>query len=281
MSPYLAKPFLKWAGGKTQLTPYLEELLPRDIRTYYEPFIGGGSFFFHLANKGRFERAVLSDYNPELINCYKVIRDFHSELVEQLEILSITKDDFYRIRAENPQDLSPVRRAARTIYLNKTCFNGLYRLNKKGQFNVPYGQYKHTPKLYNQETLEGCAEVLNRYAVLHTHDFAKATKTAVEGDVVYFDPPYVPLTPTSNFKNYTGDDFTLYDQQRLAICFKELASRGVAVIASNSDTPLVRELYEPFEKHVVQARRSINSKGSKRGPVNELIIVGRPATIPK
>ena len=268
------RPFLKWAGGKTQLLPQLEELLPRTINTYFEPFIGGGAFFFHLANKNRFKRAVLNDWNPELVNAYRVVSDFTEELIEQLGQFEISKDYFLEIRATDPNDLSPVRRAARTIYLNKTAFNGLYRQNKKGQFNVPWGQYKN-PRILNPEVLRACGRVLNHYASLYTGDFSKSTEGAGEGDVVYFDPPYVPLSSTSNFRSYTSDGFTMDDQKRLAEHFKELVNRGAAVIASNSDTPEVHELYEGFERHTVKARRNINSKGGKRGPVNELIIVGR------
>lgn len=279
-----ARPFLKWAGGKTQLIPQLEDLLPRDIKTFYEPFIGGGSFFFHLANKRRFTRAVLNDWNPELVNAYRVVRDFVEELIEQLALYEINKETFEELRKTDPNDLSPVRRAARTIFLNKTCFNGLYRLNKKGHFNAPWGSYKN-PKVLNEAVLRNCSEALNRFAVLHNKDFAETVKTAKFGDVVYFDPPYVPLNPTSNFLNYTSDGFSWTDQRRLALCFRELVDRGVAVIASNSDTPQVHELYEGFERHIVQARRSINSKGNKRGPINEVVIVGRsdrsPSIYPK
>lgn len=269
-----AKPFLKWAGGKRQLLPELEKLLPKKIETYYEPFIGGGAFFFHLANQGRFHRAVLNDWNPELINVYRVVRDFPDELVEQLDRLEITKEVFMELRAVDPMTLAPVRRAARTIFLNKTGFNGLYRLNKKGQFNVPWGKYKN-PKVLDPDNIMACGKTLNRYASLHTGDFSKIVEKAVADDVVYFDPPYVPLNSTSNFKSYTSEGFTLDDQRRLAICFRELVERGVRVIASNSDTPVVRELYEGFEIHDASARRSINSKADQRGPINELIIVGR------
>jgi DNA adenine methylase len=269
-----AKPFLKWAGGKTQLIPQLEALLPRSIETYYEPFIGGGAFFFHLANKNRFQGAVINDWNPELVNAYRVVRDFTSELIEQLGCFEINKEAFLELRATDTNALSPVRRAARTIYLNKTAFNGLYRLNKKGQFNVPWGKYDN-PKVLNVEVLEACAQALHKFAVLDNLDFSETVKNAKEGDVVYFDPPYVPLNATSNFLGYTSEGFGLRDQQRLATCFRELADKGVAVIASNADAPLVHELYQGFERHLVQARRNINSKGGKRGPINEVIIVGR------
>lgn len=274
-----ARPFLKWVGGKTQIVPKIEELLPRDIETYYEPFIGGGALFFNLANKRRFTRAVLNDWNPELINVYRVVRDFVDELVEQLSLLEINKEFFLELRKTDPNDLSPVRRAARTLYLNKTCFNGLYRLNKKGQFNSPWGKYKN-PNIINEVVLRNCSEALNRFAILHNKDFSETVETAKFGDVVYFDPPYVPLNDTSNFLNYTSDGFTWDDQRRLAICFRKLVEKGVAVIASNSDTPQVHELYEGFERHIIQARRSVNSKGSGRGPINEVLIVGRSDRTP-
>jgi len=275
----LARPFLKWAGGKTQLLSPIEALLPKSIRTYYEPFIGGGALFFHLASRHVVERAVIADYNSELITCYKVVRDFVGELIEELQVHTVDKDHFLEVRSQHPDTLTPIQRAARTIYLNKTGFNGLYRVNKRGQFNVPYGSYKN-PRILDEANLRACAEVLNRYAVIHAKDFSQTVKTATEGDVVYFDPPYVPITPTSNFLGYTSGGFTLDDQKRLAVCFENLVRRGVAVIASNSDTSVVRDLYGAYEMHVVQARRNINSKGSKRGPVGELLIVGRPAKVP-
>lgn len=270
-----ARPFLKWAGGKTRLLGVLSELLPDDIETYHEPFLGGASLFFHLAQRGRFRHAVLNDLNPEVANCYRVVRDFASELVEQLTALRVSKDIFEELRGIEPTSLSPVRRAARMIYLNKTAFNGLYRVNQRGRFNVPWGDYKN-PKVVDEENLLACSYVLNGATTLLDGDFVAAVGQAAPGDVVYFDPPYVPLSRTASFKNYTKDGFTLNDQQRLAICVRDLASKGVLVLLSNSDTPTVRELYAGFEIHVVKMRRNISSKGDGRGPVDEVIVSTRP-----
>lgn len=268
------RPFLKWVGGKTKLLPQLLPLLPKRINTYYEPFLGGAAVFFHLASTGLINRAVLNDFNPELINCYRVVRDFPEELIEQTARLKFDPGVFKELRAIRPSALSPVRRAARTIYLNRTGFNGLYRLNKKGEFNVPWGKYVN-PTILDAPRIRACGEALNRYASLYSEDFSSVVEAAVAGDVVYFDPPYVPLNATSNFRSYTKEGFGLQDQKRLALCFRQLVERGVAVLASNSDTPLVRELYSDFETHVVHMRRNINSKGEGRGPINELLLVGR------
>jgi DNA adenine methylase len=278
-----AQPFIKWAGGKRQLLPALSEILPRRMKTYYEPFLGGGAVFFHLAAEGRFERAVLNDWNRELIDCYRVIRDFPDDLIRKLlDHMSNewnTASYFDTIRAQKPEGLDPAERAARMIYLNKTCFNGLYRVNKRnGQFNVPFGRYKN-PTLFNEQNLRACSQVLNRLAALHTGDFVNAVETAGEGDVVYFDPPYVPLSVTSNFASYTSDGFSINDHHRLAALFRELFEKGVAIVLSNSDTEIVRALYQGFEMHPVQAKRHINSKADGRGPVGELIIVGRRPAI--
>jgi DNA adenine methylase len=269
-----AHPFLKWAGGKTQLAGRLFKMLPRQIDTYYEPFVGGGAIFFALAQEGRFRHAVLNDTNQELMDAFRSVRDFPDELVEQLTRLPFSKETFQALREIMPMDLSPVRRTARMIYLNRTCFNGLFRVNKAGKFNAPWGKYKN-PKIINADNLRACGELLNRVASLYCQDFSTVLDAAQPGDAVYLDPPYLPLSETSNFRSYTVDGFTIDDHHRLAICFKELAARDVAVIASNSDTELTRKLYEGFEQHEVKARRNINSKGNKRGPISELIIVGR------
>ena len=270
-----ARPFLKWAGGKTQILDKLLGLLPPKFGTYYEPFVGGGAVFFALAAENRFQRAVLNDSNQELMDCYRVIRDFPDDLVALLGTLPFGKAEFTRLKTLRPQDLTPVTRAARTIYLNKTGFNGLYRVNQiRGEFNVPFGQWKRPPKTLDEPNLRACAEVLNRYVALYAADFVDVLNDAGPGDVVYFDPPYVPVSASSNFRSYTSKGFGLKDQQRLAAFSKELVKRGVKVVASNSDTDLTRALYEEFEVHEVQARRCINSKGSRRGPVGELIFVG-------
>lgn len=275
-----ARPFVKWAEGKTQILDRLLAILPHKCETYYEPFVGGGALFFALAAEGRFRRAMLNDSNRELMDCYRAIRDFPDDLVELLGTFPFGKAEFERLKSLRPQDLNPVTRAARMIYLNKTGFNGLYRVNKiRGEFNVPFGKWTRPPKTLDEPNLRACAEVLNRYVAIHATDFVEVMSDAGPGDVVYFDPPYVPVSASSNFRSYTSKGFGLRDQQRLVAVFKELVERGVKVVASNSDTEMTRALYQGFELHEVQARRCINSKGASRGPVGELIIVGRPAKV--
>jgi DNA adenine methylase len=268
-----AKPFLKWAGGKARLVGTLSDLLPDEIETYYEPFIGGGALLFHLAQQGRFRRAVLNDFNPELANCYTVIRDSVDDLIQKLAGLTVSSEAFYSLRALDPETLPPVDRAARTIYLNKTCFNGLYRQNKRGAFNVPWGDNAN-PLVLDEPNLRLCSALLEHVRI-RIGDFAQAVHDVEPGDAVYFDPPYVPLSATSNFKSYTAEGFTLQDQKRLADTCRDLTGRGIFIVESNSDTPTVHSLYEDFERIVVRMRRNINAKASSRGPVNELVIMSR------
>lgn len=275
--PKPARPFLKWAGGKHGLINKIVPLFPESIRTYYEPFFGGGAIFFHLASEHRFEHAVLNDVNLDLITAYRVVRDFPDELMSGLRAMAVDEDIYKRVRAWDPDDLDPVMRAVRFVYLNKTCFNGLWRVNKQGKFNVPYGKWKRTPKLYDEENVRACAWELNRWAQIHHGDFWGICEWPKPGDLVYFDPPYVPLTPTSNFGDgYTQGGFSLDDQSRLVAACRDLNERGVTTVVSNSDCEIVRRLYDRFELHKIQARRAINSKGDKRGPVGELVIIGRP-----
>lgn len=274
-----AKPFVKWAGGKSALVPTLKSILPAKIHTYFEPFLGGGALFFALAQEERFQRAALNDCNVELMDTYRTIRAFPDAFTKALaslktEYLASPQEVYLRERARDPEALSPFDRAVRFVFLNKTGFNGLYRVNKKGGFNVPFGRYDN-PRIADTANIKACAEVLSQFVVLTSQDFETATSGATPGDAVYFDPPYVPLTPTANFTAYSPGGFGLTEQKRLAQTFRDLADAGVAVVASNSDTKIVRELYEGFEIHEVKARRSINRDGGKRGPVGELIIVGR------
>jgi DNA adenine methylase len=270
---------MKWAGGKTALLPTLLDLFPKRVRTYYEPFIGGGALFFALAAEGRFERAVINDWNDELVTAYRTIRDFPEELITKLsEITDAYKLDarstFEWWRALHTESLDPITRAARLLFLNRTCFNGLYRVNKTGKFNVPFGKYKN-PRICDPVNLRACSAILDRWASIKQGDFADACADAKHGDLVYFDPPYVPVNATSDFTSYTSNGFGIDAQYRLAALFKDLVERGVAVVASNSDTEIVRTLYEGFELHPVLVRRPINSKANGRGAISELIIVGR------
>lgn len=278
-----AKPPLKWVGGKTQLLPKLLEIFPRKISHYFEPFLGGGAVFWALANEKQFQRASLSDTNADLINVYRVIRDYPDELMDWLraEEVSYAEDPATRygqLRNPGPTwDFShSLDQAGRFIFLNKSCFNGLYRVNGKGGFNVPWGK-KAKVRSFDPANIRACSQVLSDVESLNTLDFAQAVQGAGKDDLVYLDPPYVPLSPTSNFTSYSADGFGLAEQQRLADCFRQLSERGVLVVESNSDTEIVRDLYRGFEMHTVQARRAVNSKGTGRGPVGELIIVNRPS----
>jgi DNA adenine methylase len=278
-----AHPVIKWAGGKTQLIPTLLSLFLKKPHTYYEPFLGGGAVFFEMAARKKFERAVLNDQNADLVNVYRVVRDFPDDLMEALTRLEQTyvtspQETYASIRTPEG-DMArrlegPVGRAARFIFLNKAGFNGLYRVNRKGDFNVPWGKRERV-KTFEKDNIRACQDALNGAVSLLNGDFVDAVPAAKEGDLVYLDPPYVPLNPTSSFTTYTQEGFGLKDQQRLALCFRELTERGVAVVLSNSDTPLVRQLYEGFEIHPIQVKRAINSKGDKRGPVGEVIVVNR------
>lgn len=270
-----AGPLLKWAGGKTQLLPELDKAFPERCGTFFEPFIGGASVFFHMANESRFERAAINDWNPEIVNLYEVVQyepEYLMAEIDQFMSHGLTEEKYYECRSLEVNQLDRVVAAARTLYLNKLGFNGLYRQNKKGQFNVPWGK-KSKATVYVRENVRACSEVLQDVRVTQG-DFALCTQEAKPGDLVYMDPPYVPLTDTSNFKSYTKDGFTLEDQERVRNEFARLAGLGVHVVASNSDTPVIRELYEGFDIRTVQARRNINSKGGKRGPVNEVLVVG-------
>ena len=276
VAPVVAKalPVIKWAGGKRQLIPEIIKFIPPKITSYFEPFMGGGALFFHLANENRFEQATVNDVNPEIANLYQVIQRVPEDLMKSLDYmaeLGFSREVYNEVRAIDTQDLDPHERAARTIYLNKCGFNGLYRQNKKGQFNVPWGK-RTNPTLYDRDVILACSEALQDTTIC-SGDFTCATPHAGPGSVVYMDPPYVPHSETSNFKNYTADGFTMEDQIRVRDLFAQLANQGVLVIASNNDTPVVRELYAGFEVHGIQARRNINSKGAKRGPVGEILVV--------
>jgi len=277
-----ARPFLKWAGGKGQLLPALQERLPARFERYHEPFVGGGALFFHLWNSGRLRSGgVLSDFNRELIECYEAVRDHVEELIERLQLLRPRFSDkafFYEIRGLDREagfhEQPMVERAARTIFLNRTCYNGLYRLNNKRQFNAPFGNYKN-PLIVDPENMREASRAL-RNVDLRVGDFADVLKRAAPGDLVYFDPPYVPVSATASFTHYTHQGFSEADQRRLARVFADLAARGCYVMLSNSATDLTRALYGQaapgLAVHTVQASRKINCDGKKRGLVDELIV---------
>jgi len=266
-----AAPFLKWAGGKSRLLKQYEPYFPdtKQISHYYEPFIGSAAVFFHLQP----ENAVLSDINEKLVEVYQVVQQEVEALIQALGRHPNESAYYYRIRAKDPQQLSTVDRAARLIYLNKTCYNGLYRENRNGEFNVPFGRYKN-PKICDERRLRHASQALQGIG-LKVADFAHVIDEAQEGDFVYFDPPYVPLSATSNFTAYNKGDFKIADQRRLASVITQLSRQGCMLMLSNSSTPLIRELYAGQEYRLIpiQARRNINSKADRRGPVEELLII--------
>lgn len=265
-------PFLKWVGGKRQLMNVIEPLVPSKISTYYEPFIGGGAVLLNQQPK----RAIVNDYNSELINVYKVVRDHVEELIEDLATHENESEYFYRIRVQDREEgfenLSALKRASRVIYLNKTCFNGLYRVNSSGEFNTPFGRYK-SPNIVNEPVLRAVSRYLqNNDIELLSGDFEDALKGARKGAFVYLDPPYDPVSKSSNFTGYVEGGFGSDQQERLRdVCIK-LHQKGVNFLLSNSATPFIKDLYKDFEIIEVGAKRHINSVASKRGEVTEVLV---------
>jgi DNA adenine methylase len=266
-----ARPFIKWAGGKSQLLKqYNPYLLSRDrIRQYYEPFLGSGALFFHLQPTP----AHLTDVNDKLVELYQVVQKEVELLIEALTPFRNDEEEFYRVRSQKPANLSRVDRAARLLYLNKTCYNGLYRENKKGEFNVPFGRY-HNPAICDPQRLRTASVALHG-AELQAADFEEVVSSSGPGDFVYFDPPYAPLNSTSNFTSYNRFGFGEEDQRRLSKTFDDLSSRDCSVMLSNSDASLVHELYQGkgYRLIEIKARRFINSKAGGRGLVTELLIL--------
>lgn len=268
-----AEPFLKWAGGKSQLLHQYKELFPINFNNYIESFVGGGAVFFYLYNIGQLmnsSRIILIDSNEELINTYQTIKYNVDALVETLMNSKFRNAviQFYKIRSEEPQD--KIERAARTIYLNKTCFNGLYRVNSLGKYNVPFGRYKN-PLICDRENLEAVSIALQNVE-MYWDNFKRCLDFAQSKDFIYFDPPYHPLSNTSNFTSYTKESFGESEQQDLHQTFRELDRRGCYLMLSNSDTPLIRDLYKDYYIDVVYAKRMINCKSSGRGVISELVI---------
>jgi DNA adenine methylase len=270
---------VKWAGGKRKLAPLLIETFPEDFdpekNRYFEPFIGGGALMFALGNpEGKLNipgnNLFINDLNPELTNTYEVIRDNVSGLIKELEQLSkkINEKTFYEIRATVPR--SKVARAARFIYLNKTCFNGLWRVNSKGDFNVPFGKSKN-PALYIEENLRACSKRL-KGSTITNESFEKAVAKARKGDLVYFDPPYIPLSASASFAAYAKEGFDLSHQELLSETIQKLSKKGVSVLLSNSDTPMTRKIFRnTLTLRKVLMTRSISSSGATRNPVFEVL----------
>ena len=260
------KPFLKWVGGKRQLLPELLARIPQGFDTYFEPFLGGGALFFALLP----EKAILSDTNLRLVRTYRAVRDDVDEVIAELSTYPHDRVFFEELRRVDVDALCDVQVAAWMIYLNRTGFNGLYRVNKSGGFNVPFGRYKN-PTICNPDRLIAASEALQGAEILHS-SFTEVYKFAKPGDFVYFDPPYVPLSETSSFTSYTKDGFGIDLQMKLRDTASFLKERGVDVLLSNSSAGAVFELYEGFEIEEVYANRAINSKGSARGKVAEVLI---------
>jgi len=272
-----AQPFLKWAGGKAQLLSQFEPFFPRSVSTYAEAFLGGGAVFFHL--KARFPKmhAALSDNNAELINCYHTVRDDVQKLMhrldEHLDQFRAEGEQYYYLVRSQHHLTDPIERAARMIFLNKTCYNGLWRVNARGEFNVPIGSYRpEKVSLYDRANMLAANRGL-RGVDLTVRDFRDTLREASPGDFVYIDPPYLPLSATANFTSYTPEDFGPEEQRELAALFANAALRGVQVMLSNSEMPFIRELYKGFNLQTVKARRAVNCDGAKRGLISEVIVL--------
>ncbi|MDW3946304.1 DNA adenine methylase [Staphylococcus saprophyticus] len=269
------KPFTKWTGGKRQLLPDLNKLIPKDFNEYYEPFVGGGALLFDLQPSS----ASINDANEDLINAYRVIRDNVEELIEILETHKInnSKEYYYEIRSLDRSNefskMSSIEKAARMLYMLRVNFNGLYRVNSKGQFNTPYGRYSN-PKIVDRENLLNISKYLNQNIRIMNGDFYNCVQNAQANDFVYFDPPYVPLSTSSNFTSYTADKFNLQEQERLRDTFVELDNKGVYVMLSNSNSDIVYDLYHDYKDKIktVDASRMINSNSKGRGKIKEVII---------
>jgi DNA adenine methylase len=269
-------PLLKWAGGKRQLRSELTRRLPDRWGTYFEPFIGGGALLVELANQGRLGGAVIGDKNPELVNLYRIVKRDPERLTRALADEKFRNDNesFRQLKTEFNGLIGtkkrPVDRAALLFYLNKHSYNGLWRVNLKGHYNVPFGKYARL-SLPSHQSLLKFSRMLRSVTLMHA-DFERIVRTAKRGDFVYFDPPYHPLSKTARFTDYTTGGFAFADQERLARVFHRLSDRGVRLMLSNSSTPEIKKLYDSYSIHTVAAKRFINCKGEKRGGAFELIV---------
>ncbi|MGX7014727.1 DNA adenine methylase [Vagococcus silagei] len=274
----MVKPFLKWAGGKRQLIPEMKKYYPKEFKRYYEPFVGAGSVFMDIQHSD----IVINDFNSELINAYKVIQNELELLIDELKSYQEknNKEDYYIVR-EYDRDgtldkMSSTEKAARLIYLNKTCYNGLFRVNSSGQFNVPFGNYKN-PKILDETTLKAVSKYLNKNKVIILNgDYKEAVKSAKKGDFIYLDPPYAPLSDDSqSFVGYTLNGFGVREQEELRNTFVELDKKGCFVMLSNSSVPLIHELYKEYKSTtlILGANRMINNVANKRGKVDEVLIM--------
>jgi DNA adenine methylase len=265
----LPRPFLKWAGGKSKLIKQYLDHLPSEntYKNYYEPFLGGGAVFFHIQPS----KAILTDINAELITTYRCVRDNIQELISLLKEHESkhSRDYYYSVRANLVK--TDLEKAARLIYLNKTCFNGLYRVNSQGKFNVPLGKYKN-PNICPEDLLIAASEALERAEIKQTNFIEILNHANTSDDFVYFDPPYYPISETSYFTSYTNYSFKENQQIQLRDIFVKLSERGVKVMLSNSDCEFIRNLYTDFNIHTISATRAINSNAKKRGKINEILV---------
>jgi len=278
----VVRPFLKWAGGKRQLLPEIKKLLPKRMGHYVEPFVGGGAVFLELQRP----KIIINDKNKELINCYEVVKESIEDLIECLQTYKERNNEkyFYEIREmDRAADFSQkprVERAARLIYLNKTCYNGLFRVNSQGQFNVPFGRYKN-PNILDHAVLKAVSKYLNTVdCQILNQDFAEAVASAQAEDFIYFDPPYDPMSQTASFTGYDMNGFDKSQQERLKACADALVDRGCHVLLSNSATPFIEQLYgdrDKYRQFKVKATRQINSNADKRGAIEEILIASHYA----
>lgn len=274
MKNKLIMPIVKWVGGKRQLIPELESRLPKKINTYFEPFFGGGALLFHLQPKS----AVINDVNMGLISMYQIVKNESNSLIDDLKKHQNTSEYFYKMRdMDRNKDifakLTEVEKASRLIFLNKTCFNGLYRVNSSGEFNTPFGGYKQ-PNIVNESTIRAVSDYFNKNSIKFLNlDFEESLEGIKKGDFVYFDPPYDPISINSNFTGYNESGFTKKDQERLRDLCVKLDKMGINFMLSNSATDYVKDLYKNFVSvEIVKARRSINSDGNGRGEIDEVIV---------
>lgn len=270
-------PFIKWLGGKTKISGAILERLPDKCNTYYEPFVGGGAILIKMALSNRFKNAIINDKNPELINAWKTIKKEPELLILELRDTSkylYDKEIYLKIRSTNPKTLDKVQAAARFIYLNKTCFNGLYRVNKSGEFNTPFGKYTN-PLICDSKNINELSQILKKVKII-SKNFDFVESEAKSGDAVYFDPPYIPISKTSNFSSYTSDKFGDEDHQRLAEVFKNLVDKNVRTVLSNSFCEDSMNLYGSYDISHIIGQRSIGGDVSYRNSVKEIIVYAGP-----
>lgn len=266
-----SKPLLKWAGGKTQLLPILRSAVPASFNRYVEPFVGGGAFYWDLALRG----SLIADSNAELMHFYSIVRDFPQDFMEVISQMEVTKDNFYRMRSMTSDSMNPIQRAARFLFLNKTCYNGLHRVNRRGQFNTPFGG-KTNVAMFEERDIIRAANLL-RTSLLICADYRDLLPELKAGDFVYFDPPYLPIGKYSDFRRYTSDFFSEQDHENLADSFSQLADRGIKALLSNSFNATIECLYRGHWYKLVQANRQINCRPSGRGKLSELLVANYPA----